>query len=575
MHLGRPSGRRSKQIVIGILVLLAFLLLVSFRREFQLLLTPFPPKLGVEEGIKTPQAILSKGNFFWLVCSGSFFMVFVMWVWLVAFQSLLPITNFFVDPLRCMKEVYRSTWHLMLYLLRIHGPAIFVKDGAQNATKEDEKRENWPGVVVVDFNSAVVLEERNPPPGMNGAIISIIMAFLEALKLCDPKESPRVRGAGITFTRPRERIRGAVDLRKQFRIQPQVRCYTREGIELYSNMLTGFTIGQDPDVLQVMYVEDFRPEFLHVVTMKDEKDGGLLVTGISAVYEELDQQDRKEIHKYAVENGYPQNIAFMEPYSPVPRPAMQVQYNPERVFNAVFAQARDENQGAIEWADLPTRVAAGFFREILSHINYDDLYDVKQEKEKFPLPQHKAKLKFAMRNSGILAFRLILDRNGKPLVKGRIYHPEDLLVSPILTLNNPKVLRDRGIKILFASFSDPIPVNDEIYQHRLDTWRANWEREFNISLASSDLHAMRERSRARIEAQQDLWLSLSRLFEQRNCTDEALALRILQALETAAADPKTHALLPSETIFMLNYVHTILLQPGGVSTFLLPGRGDT
>jgi hypothetical protein len=248
----------------------------------------------------------------------------------------------------------------------------------------------------------------------------------------------------------------------------------------------------------------------------------------------------------------------------LPKPSNKVQFDPVRVFNSVFAQARNDKQDAIPWTELPKRVAAGLYREILSHVNYDDLYDVKQERDAFPLPKYKAKIRFAMRNNGILSYRLIFDRKGKPLVKGRIYRPENLIVSQVMPLTNSKVLRDRGIKVIFSSFSDPIPVNDAVYMQRLDAWRSNWERELNITLATRDLEAMRERSRARVEAQ---------LFEKRDYSDEALALRVLQSLETAAADPKTLALLPNDTIRLMEYVRSILLHPGSVPNVNLPGGG--
>jgi hypothetical protein len=417
------------------------------------------------------------------------------------------------------------------------------------------------------------LEERNSPPGLNGAFVQIIMLILQALNLCDGKESPRICGAGITFTRPRERIRGAVDLRKQFRIQPQVRCYTREGIELSSNILAGFTIGQEPDVLQVTYLGDLRPEYLHVVTINETNDGGLEIKKFNEDPDELDKADRDEIQSYIEKNGFPGNTGGLATYKSLPEPSKQVMFDRDRVFNAVFAQARNEQQEEIPWAELPTRVAAGFYREILSHINYDDLYDVKQESGSFPLPKYKAKLRFAMRNNGILAYRLVFDRKGKPLVKGRVYRPENLIVSPVMQLTNPKVLRDRGIKMTFSGFGDPAPVNEAVYLQRLDAWRATWEADLDITLATRDLEAMRVRSRARVEAQQDLWFSLSQLFDQREFTEEALALRILQSLETAASDPKTHALLPDDTIQLMNYVHSVLLQPFGYPNTQIPMGG--
>jgi hypothetical protein len=561
MRLGEPTGQKSKQIVAGVIGFLALIFTVLFWNEILWLITGISPIQMINDPVSN--LTISPGQFLFFIIIVSYFLVAALWIVLISFQALLPVTDLLQDPFQCLQDVYRTCWHLLLYMFRLHGPAIFVKNGLTNTTSEDLRRENWPGVVVIDFNSAVVLEERNPPPGMNGAFINIIMFLLEALGLCDRKESPRVRGAGITFTRPRERIRGTVDLRKHFRLQPQVRCYTREGIELYANIFSGFTIGQPPDVLQVTCIGDLCPENLYVVTTDTTDDGLIRVSKFSEDPDEIDMPDRDEIMQYLRAQRLPRNNQYMPDFFALPPASNRVQYDANRVFQAVFAQARNGNQESLLWTDLPTRVAAGFYRQILSQINYDDLYDIKNN-GKFPLPDYKARLRFAMRSHSILSYRLLFTRDGRPLVKGRLYQPEELFVSAVIPLTNTKVLRDRGIKIFLSSFGDLTPVNEAIYKQRLDSWRAGWQRDLNISLATRDLEAERERGRARSEAQRDLWYSLSQLLERREFSEEALALRVLQALETAAADPRTRALLPEETINMLQTAQTFLLHPYGV-----------
>jgi hypothetical protein len=113
---------------------------------------------------------------------------------------------------------------------------------------------------------------------------------LALVLLVNRKQSPRVCGPGIVFSRPRERIGGVVDLRKQFRLQANVPCYTRDRIELTTNVFAGFTIGQKPDILQVTYEGEFRPENLRVVTM-ERTENHLRITGL---LDELDEADRSE-----------------------------------------------------------------------------------------------------------------------------------------------------------------------------------------------------------------------------------------------------------------------------------------
>jgi hypothetical protein len=560
MRLGEPASKKTNRIIWGFLGFLILLSLISFWPEIRLLSGAAPPV----QQVGTPEKVVLKPELFLFCnCFFGFFVVFLIWVGLISFQALLPITDFFQDPIQCIQEAYRASWHLLLHIIHRHGPAIFVKDGKENSTSEDVKREG-PGVVVVDFNSAVVLEERNLPPGLSRVFRIIWLKIRELLKWIDAKESPRVRGPGIVFTRPRERIRGVVDLRKQFRMEFKVPCYTREGIELQSNVLAMFTIGQDPDILHVTYIGEPRPENLRVVTLDKRPDGHQRVTNFA---DELDEEDRREIHEFAQRTFRPgglppEELPAYQHFSPLPQTNRQV-FNRDRVFSAVFAQARNSEQEELSWMDLPTRVAASMYREQLLQINYDELYDVREEREQFPLPGYKGKLRLAMRNNGILAFRLIFHHNyfrdHTLLIRGRIYREDNLLVSQACQLKASKVLRDRGIKVVFSGFGDPAPVNPRIYDQRLDSWRASWAQETEINLAGHDLEAARLQSRAHADAQQDLWRSLSIILNQQQLGEEALALRIFQALDQAATDPKTQALLPGNTIDLMRQLNTLLL----------------
>ena len=553
----RKLARRNVLITLGVLAFVTFLFFRS---------NPLSPWQSV------------------LTCLTSFFLVFFLWVIIISFQALLPVTNFLDDPLQCALEVYRTSFYLLLHMVGLHGPAVFVKDGKDNRTFEDAKRESWPGVVVVDFNSAVVLEERNPPPGLSGAFINIFTMLGQMLMLIDPRESPRVRGAGIVFTRPRERIRGTVDLRKQFRARAGVSAYTREGIEVSSRVFSIFAVGQKPDVLTVTYVGERVPENLRLITLRPSVHGDkwVNVAEISTVEDELDEADRAEIHANYLNrfnsakvgpNGEPaQDLQlyaweFSEPVSDEPV------FNARRVFAAVFAQAsrKAENPNdvtVLNWTELPTHVAAGLFRELLSRVNYDELYDVRGTGA-FPLPTYKGQLRRAMRNNGVLAYRLVVPAFDGWFTAGNDKEGRDYPRSQVLAthhrfpidLRNSKVLRDRGIRVIMSGFGDPTPVNNAVYQQRLDAWRATWEQEIDLTMADQDWSAMRERMRARSETQQELYYALSRLFSQYEHADEALTLRILQALETAAADPKTRALLPDTTLGLMRHVSALLLPP--------------
>jgi len=212
MQLGDPGSKKSKQIIRGIIGILILLFVIAFRKEW-LWLFGITPASGVA-------GVLPPGPFLFFNCLVGFLFVFLFWNVLLSFQALLPITDFLRNPLLCLLEAYRTSFHLLLHVFGLHGPAIAVRNGKANTTTEDVSREGKPGVVVIDFNSAVVLEERHPSPGLGSVISRFFNIILEALLLIDASESPRVCGPGIVFTHPRERIRGVVDLRKQFRLEP-------------------------------------------------------------------------------------------------------------------------------------------------------------------------------------------------------------------------------------------------------------------------------------------------------------------------------------------------------------------
>ncbi|MCC6147793.1 MAG: hypothetical protein IT308_09520 [Anaerolineaceae bacterium] len=522
--------------------------------------------LGFEPGALPPDL----GYAFQVICFNvilGFLWVFVSWLILASSQALLPVRvplEYAPGHFRLVdrfQEIYRTAFHLLLSIFHVHGRTIFVRDGKQIDSPSELNRQGF-GVTVVDFNSAAVFEEQIPPPGVLRALNTSIMNILVSLGLVDKLESPRVRGPGIIFTRPHERIRAVVDLRKQFRIRTQVPCYTRDGLELKANIWVIFTIGQTPDTLQVGYDGEFRRENLRTLTWENLPDTGRMrLAGFS---DDLDDADRREIHQYARVAGRLQEIGE---YMPLPAGERWPVFNPQQVFSAVFAQARGVENKLVSWGDLPTAIASELFREVLSSVNYEDIYKG-DDPNRFPLPGIKARLRHAMRNNGILSYRVVLHRERRPLQAGMEYDLADLRVSHIQSLRNSKVLRDRGIKIISSGFGDLTPLSPEIWEQRVDNWSAPWVREMDTLRAEHGLEVERIRSHARAQAQQQLFYSLKRLFEDGNLTEEALAIRLYQSLEQAAANPLTRQLLPANTLDMMRTIHHWLIPGGEISRFL-------
>jgi len=535
MYLERPGVSR-RSLLIGITFgVLALLFLISFWNE---IIQSFQFLWGLVTFGLLPNAKVSPpASGSWsvaVICFNIVFgfgLVFAGWLFLLSRQAVLPVNG--------LLDVWRTTWHLFLYTMHMHGPAIFVKDGKALVTREDERRVG-PGVVVVDFNSAVVFEEMILPSGLLGGSQGIVQKLLLALRLTDRFESPRARGCGVVFTRPHERIRGVVDLRKQFRMQPGVRAYTREGIEVSTNVLALFTIGERPDVLQVTYLGDQREENLRVVVVEKLPDGRMKVKNL---LDELEEEDRREIHRYARVAG---RLGVLGPYNPTAPNSQIPEFDAERVFSAISSAARNAQDEVVPWYDLPAQVAVEQFQEILSRENYDTLYQ-QGSSSRLPLQEVQFKLRVRMRDMGILSFRLLIHK-GQDLEIGQVYNPAELLVSPVRALTGSKVLRDRGIKVITSSFGDLMPVSEEVYKQRLDNWRATWERDIALVRANRDLEAMRVRSRAQAQAQRDLFNAFSQIFQSTENSQEVLTIRVFQALESLAGDPKTRQFLPPETV---------------------------
>lgn len=154
-----------------------------------------------------------------------------------------------------------------------------------------------------------------------------------------------------------------------------------------------------------------------------------------------------------------------------------------------------------------------------------------------------------------------MHRNGEPLRSGERYLVTDLLTVPpgnAFALQNSKILRDRGIRVIASGFGDLI-VDERIYKQRLDNWRAHWDRETEVVEAGLEWEALKIRTNARIQAQQDFVQRLTQIYQMNANAREILAMRVLQALEMAASDPKTRQFLPEDTFSMLSSIHDWLL----------------
>lgn len=497
--------------------------------------------------------------------------------------TLLWISQF-VLPVRKNSERRKAFNSLLRYTLTewLHGPAIFVK-GGEPRVDEDELNNLHAGVAFVDLNSAIVLEQQL---GSNDSVRqeihfessleespeskvykpSVWRRGLEMLGFGNSKKNLTIVnafGPGIVFTKKGQKIVGWADIRKQSRTRLGVQAGTRDGIEVATNISVSFTLGQPEDILQVTKVESnwFVVQPVPVIAADLIENTGLQQSNqiIKLLSDQLSDDDIEELNRIFdndkidwLEDGpgsVEQKSGSISPFI----------FDRERVFAAVYSRARNAKDGRLgEWTELPFHVAAEAFRTLLAHENYNDLY-LPDDPGKLPISEFKGKFGRVVRNMGILGYQIIKNKNGLPLRNGQAWNNEEMIFSVPARFQSTAVLRDRGIKVLSAGFSDLVPAREIIRTQLFENWRAHWERETQKTLADHELRTIRIHNHERSRTQQDMIYSLSRIFQENQYTTEALAIRLYQALEAAAISPATQRLLPGDTIQMLSNLRQWLL----------------
>jgi hypothetical protein len=243
------------------------------------------------------------------------------------------------------------------------------------------------------------------------------------------------------------------------------------------------------------------------------------------------------------------------------------QFVRRRVLAAIYSKALDIDQAGeyMPWTDLPVHAAAQTYRDLISKEQYDYLYEPK-DPIKYNLPKLRGNFFRAMRNQGVLAFRFVDHCDGKPLHIGSEWANDELIYYQSRELKNPKVLRARGIKVIASGFPDLFPVSPKIPEQWLETWRAPLESRAIDIRGKHELQAMRVINKSRAQAQRDMAHTLARILRSSK-SDEALAMRVFQALESTAMDQDTKQFLPRETMYLLRSFKQWFL-PGSSGDYL-------
>ncbi len=480
-------------------------------------------------------AVLYSRDVLFVVMSGVAYFLLYRFVLFVMAQFALPVTEW--------KDRWKAYDRLVLFSHGKHGPAIFVRGGKMNFSR-GELDSTKPGVALVDLSSAVALVQHDDVKSMSLPSIEEWESARStpAKKKGKPAyelKEPDVKGPGVVFTEQGQKIDDSVDLRKQTRsTDPPVEVYTRNGIKVNSKVTVVFSLSDTPEKMWVGYVGGKKMADLKILRVS-QTDTELTIKGGVP----MDVDDAADIITEAFANPEISPVNSLVPYP----------FSPERVKWAIFNQARDKDGKLIAWHEAPLETATDIFRKMMSAVPYDKFFsgsllalnrrqasedkNDKTEAQDF-LSNLKDEFALRVKARGLVTLQFIEQLNGQPFSIDQTVRLDELKQHPPVTLTREKFnfFRHMGIVVKKATFSDVLASDSEIQDKMLEAWKAKMEREIAVSNAGYELEAIRVRNRNRALAQEEMTHLLSGIFQSTPHFDEALALRVLQALETSVSD---------------------------------------
>ena len=468
-------------------------------------------------------------------------------------------------PVHNNQQIYKLVRRILRSVLGRGSALLVAREGVLTGELSGADR----SVVLVDLESVIVIESPRPQPNTTSRSINGGISYGT-----NQPTVARVAGPGLVFLGRGERLRDIVSMRKQVRVQKNVLGQTSDGIELKTNVSAVFTLGQPADVILVAYLGDPISANLRVLQIDPA------TRKIKGMRDELDEQDKEEIHRFAQQFLY-----YIEPSSPLGLVLKQRESPPyaideQRILAAVYSRARNvsDQKSVNHWTDLPAMVAAEIFHNLIARYTFDGLY-MPEDPSKFPL-QNELKPEFTrrMRYMGVMAYQFVQRNDGEPPeVDQRVDH-RNFRIAAVQNLHGPKVLRERGIKVLHGGFGELAPTDPEVNQQRVYSWLTRWQQEANLILADMDHEVLRIQHQSRLERQQEMIATLTDLFQSPDYSEESLTVKLFQLLEEAASDPLTRQLLPRGTIGRLRSQRFWLLPEEGARPSVLeeqPVQGES
>lgn len=477
--------------------------------------------------------------------------VMVLFLLGVFFLIFLGVSSAYILPATSLEQTYEIWKRLIAYLFRRHGAAVFVREG-KIVGESAEKQRKGMGILLVDRKSAVIVEESKKNQNI----------------------SIQVYSPGIVFTGKKQRIRGAVDLRPQRRSQPDLHGYTQDGIEITTTVSVSFTLGQSPDILLVAYHlnekhPEATPDRLRVVQLSGDLSASTITQTLSrhitSFSNEIDAADQLEIHRY-VQTFHQRSLKPENLRLPLEAPPGHYLVDPNRIIAAYYAMAHQSApRQPAEWSELPLQVTINYFREYLTTIRFEDIYNP-QKGNSPSLSEIKNKFSKIVRNQGVLAYQFVQRKDGQPLRVNDSWDTRDLIFYPVQNLTTPKILRDKGIKILNASFGELRPADQLVTESMYRKWLAIHQKNFKFYHAEMEYKTQQIQTQARKKAQAEMVRRFIDLLNQSSYSKHALLIQFFETLEKAATEPETRKLMPADTINMIQQLRILLLEDSSRKT---------
>lgn len=429
-------------------------------------------------------------------------LIFELSIYILLCWFALAAVSQFVLPVQTRAERRRVLNRLKLHATGRHGPALFVKDGRLIASHEERQHlTKGPGVALIDAVSALALEKDNHPSETQPWRGFEKRSWLAA----------KVRRAARTTRNP---LWSALHI--AVLIFPRKFRQTLLALGVVRprplNRPPRVARVQGPGLVFTDADERIRASLdLRVQSRTKNRIKALTRDGIEV---------RATIIVKFILDGRPPARQPANPNRERSDPAFP--FDPHNAFQAVYGspvssvrrpdvEDDDAPESVQDWTDLPAFVAVEVYRDMMSTETLDNLFRPTTETD---LPY----------------LRFVAAFNERVV--------------------NERVLSERGIRMLRATIGQ-LTLPDEVRQQRLQTWRAEWERQAVETLAAGDLQAQRIVARERAKAQFDMTRQMMDAMRGGG-NRTAIMLRLLQVLESASADPSVRRLMPDNTISLLN-----------------------